>query len=80
MSDEREFDFWESHGPDPYERKLDAESEAMVEPEDLVPDEPICPMLEALIMEAKTCSEVCDVAKSHDRYCALCNPGLRRAA
>jgi hypothetical protein len=78
--DERDFDFWETHGSEEYERKLDAESEAMVEPEDLIPDEPMCPMLEALIMEARTAGEVCDVFKSHEQYCVMCNSGLRRAA
>jgi hypothetical protein len=76
---DRDFDFWESHGPDPYEHSLPAEAEAMAEPEDLIPDEPLCPLLEALIMEARTCGEVCEVVKSHDRYCERCNPGLRRA-
>ena len=80
MRGERDFDFWETHGPDPYEHNLDAEAESMVESEALIPDEPMCPMLEAMVMEAKTCGEVCDIVKAHDEYCYQCKPGLRRAA
>ena len=53
---------------------------SMVESEALIPDEPMCPMLEAMVMEAKTCGEVCDIVKAHDEYCYQCKPGLRRAA
>jgi hypothetical protein len=80
MDFERDFDFWETHGPDPYEHDLSAEAEAMVEPEDLAPDEPMCPVLEQMIVEAKSCGEVSEVIKAHDLHCYQCKPGLRRAA
>lgn len=45
-----------------------------------VPDEPLCPVLEALVMQAQNVAEVCQLFDQHETECELCNPGLRRAA
>lgn len=68
------------------ERLPEATDEPLEPPDDAtdpqVPDEPLCPILEALIMKAQNVVEVCQLFDQHETECdealLLAWPALRR--
>ena len=47
------------------------------EPETDVPDDPVCPVLESWLAEARSAEQVSEMFRAHEKRCPLCH---RRAA